>query len=159
MDSYTSHLPSHHHILLTDGHHDLLPTRLATTSPCTMVPSELDMETAAEKVITFSITFRGSTQALSLRATSTLGELQDLIEEQTNVPPPLQKILYKGRKGKPGPEMTLEEAGLKDKMKVTLLGSTEEELNQMKTAENEKRRRDEILRVRAERRPPKVRRT
>jgi len=109
------------------------------------------------QILTLTISFRGHSEVVSLSSSSTLGELQETLYEKTNVPPALQKLLCKGKKIIFGPEATLEQAGLKDKAKVQMLGSTEQQLEDMMDAENERRRRDDILRARAEKRPPTVR--
>ncbi len=110
------------------------------------------------QILTLTISFRGHSEVVSLSSSSTLGELQETLYEKTNVPPALQKLLCKGKKIISGPEATLEQAGLKDKAKVQMLGSTvQQQLEDMMDAENERRRRDDILRARAEKRPPTVR--
>lgn len=109
------------------------------------------------QTLTLTISFRGHSEAVSLASSSTLAELQEILYERTNVPPTLQKLLYKGKKGNASPDSTLEEAGMKHKAKVQMIGSTEQQLEVMKDAESEKRRREDIMRARAEKRPPTVR--
>ena len=104
-----------------------------------------------------TVTFRGTTHPLSVLPDSTLEALQLQLEELTSVPPSLQKLLYKGKKPRISPDATLEEAGLKEGSKIQMLGSTETELGGMKKAEDEMRRREEILRQRTGKNLPKVR--
>lgn len=103
-----------------------------------------------------TVTFRGTSHPLLVLPDTTLEALQLQLEELTSIPPSLQKLLYKGKKPRLPPHATLNEAGLKDGMKVQLLGSTESELGEMKKAEDEKRRREEILSQRARQKLPKV---
>ena len=78
-----------------------------------------------------------------------LAALQTRLEELTRVPPSLQKLLFKGKKANMLSETTtLEQAGLKDGMKIQLVGSTETELINLRTIENERQRKEEILRQR-----------
>lgn len=104
------------------------------------------------------VNFRGTQHTVEASPDELLSVLQSRLDELTGVPPSLQKLLYKGKKPKTQAESTaLEQAGLKDGMKVQLLGSREAELVGMRTAENEKRRREEILRQRGTTSLPKVR--
>ena len=96
-------------------------------------------------------------QTLSLLPDETLAVLQTRLEELTSVPPPQQKLLYKGKKSSHGESTTLQDAGFKDRMKVQLLGATAEELGGMRKAEDEQRRRGSIMRERAAKGTVKVR--
>jgi hypothetical protein len=108
--------------------------------------------------ISLIVTHRGTPYTLSLLPDSTLAALQAQLEELTSVPPSVQKLLYKGKK--PGSttddETTVSQAGLKNGMKIQMLGSTTAELGSLHAAENEKKKRDKILRERALRAPTKV---
>jgi hypothetical protein len=53
------------------------------------------------------------------------------------VPPPFQKLLYKGKKNQINDEETIVEAGLKNGTKVMLLGSTQNEVGGVMAAEAE----------------------
>jgi hypothetical protein len=102
--------------------------------------------------ISVPISYRGTTRPLSVLPESTLAELYARIEELTQVPPTLQKLLYKGKKatGASGAQdVTLRQAGFKDGMKVQMLGSTTQELESMKAVETENYRRERIMRERA----------
>ena len=80
------------------------------------------------------------------------------LEELTGVPPSLQKLLFKGKRTNVHSEGgTLDQAGIKDGMKIQLLGSTEAELIDMRKAENEKRRKEDVIKQRSSMSLPKVR--
>ncbi|KAG9019715.1 hypothetical protein FRB90_010985 [Tulasnella sp. 427] len=104
------------------------------------------------------VTYKGTNHNVSLDPEATFLELQEMLEELTNVPPSLQKLLYRGKKTVAGEadSITVADVGLKDGLKVTLMGSTNEELSGMRDAEKETRRRDEIMKRRAAAGPSKV---
>jgi hypothetical protein len=77
------------------------------------------------------------------------------LEELTGVPPPLQKLLYKGKKPLGG-DATIAQAGIKDALKMQMLGSTPAEIGGLQAAENEQQRRNRIMRERALKPPVKV---
>ncbi|KAI5123182.1 hypothetical protein M0805_003949 [Coniferiporia weirii] len=106
-----------------------------------------------------TVTHRGATHPLSVLPDNTFAALQLQLEELTSVPPSFQKLLCKGKKVNSPPEATLDQAGLKDGMKMQLLGPTEAELGGMRSAESETRRRDEILKRRTATSLPKPRST
>jgi len=108
------------------------------------------MTDSSSSSLSFSVSFRGTTHDFSLLPDSTLAELQARLEELTEVPPSLQKILWKGKKvmGN-GEDITLVEAGLKNGTKVQMLGSTAKELSGIKAVENENQRIERIMRERA----------
>ena len=132
-------------------HHCLLAT----------MSSESSSSTSNTKPITFTISFRGTPHVVSdLSSSSTLSELHLRLEDLTGVSPSLQKLLYKGKKTtwtEGADRVTLAEAGLKDGMKVQLLGSTTKELEGMKKEEGEHQRKERIMRERALKAPVKVR--
>jgi hypothetical protein len=114
--------------------------------------------------ISLAISHRGRTYQLSLLPTSTLSALQTQLEQLTSVPPGFQKLLYHGKKksetiqqesGALSP--TLLQAGLKDGMKVQMLGSTAQELEGLKAAEDGMKKRNRMLQERALKTPTKVR--
>ncbi|KIL69103.1 hypothetical protein M378DRAFT_184386 [Amanita muscaria Koide BX008] len=112
--------------------------------------------------IQLAISYRGSQHVVSVHPSSPLSSLQAQLEELTSVHPSLQKLLYKGKKTtstSQNEDTTIAEAGLKDGMKVQLLGATAEELGGMKKAENAQRKRENILRERALKPQAKVRST
>jgi len=110
------------------------------------------MSAPGSSPISLTISFRGKSHILSFLPDTTLAILHSQLEELTEVPPHLQKLLYKGKKapgGSDAEEMTLIQAGLKDGMKVQMLGSTTKDLDGLKAAENENQRRENIARERA----------
>lgn len=111
----------------------------------------------ASESISFTVTFRGVSHALAVPTSTTLAELHILLEELTDVPPVLQKLLYRNKKSANDVErITITQAGLKDGMKVQMLGSTTQELDGLRTLENEHTRVERILRERALKAPVKV---
>jgi hypothetical protein len=74
--------------------------------------------------LNFSVSHRGATHTLTLPPTTTLSLLQTELEALTGVAPENQKLLFKGKKATAGAESTLAQAGLKDGVKVQMLGST-----------------------------------
>lgn len=83
---------------------------------------------------------------ISLPSDVPLSELHDTIEEVTSVPSSVQKLLFKGKKiSKDSIGLTVKDAGLRDGMKVQLVGSTPGEMNELERAEMEKERRDRIM--------------
>ena len=113
----------------------------------------------ASDSISFTVTFRGVPHALSIPPATTLAELHLQLEELTGVPPALQKLLYKNKKS-PGnndiEQMTVSDAGLKNGIKVQMLGSTTQDLDGLRAVENEHSRAERILRERALKAPVKV---
>ncbi|KAF9038553.1 WLM-domain-containing protein [Panaeolus papilionaceus] len=107
------------------------------------------MSSDLERTISLNISFRGQTHALSLLPETTLDELYTKLEELTEVPPSLQKILYKGKKNGLDGSLSISRAGLKSGLKMQLLGSTMKELDGMKAVENEQQSREKIMKERA----------
>ena len=107
------------------------------------------MSNATNEPISLTVSFRGKSHSISISPDSTLSELHSRIEELTEVPPSLQKLLYKGKKATASDEATIAEAGLKNGIKIQMLGSTSKELDGMKAVENENQRRERIMRERA----------
>ncbi|KAG1837444.1 WLM domain-containing protein, partial [Suillus subalutaceus] len=75
------------------------------------------------------------------------------LELITSVPPSLQKLIYRGKKiqhrqDDSDPEPTIAQAGLRDGLKVQMLGSTVEELGQLNAADSAHQRQEQILRKR-----------
>ncbi|TFK39712.1 WLM-domain-containing protein [Crucibulum laeve] len=116
---------------------------------------------SSDNSISLTVSYRGTPHALSLLPDSTLAALRARLEELTSVPPSLQKLLYKGKKasGSDNEELTLAQVGLKNGMKVQMLGSTAQELGGMKAVEDEQKKRERIMRERALKAPVKVRST
>ena len=113
----------------------------------------------ASDLISFTVTFRGVPHTLTVSPATTLEDLHLQLEELTGVPPALQKLLYKNKKS-PGKndieQMTVMHAGLKNGIKVQMLGSTTQDLDGLRAVENEHTRVERILRERALKAPVKV---
>ncbi|KAF8654892.1 hypothetical protein AX16_003321 [Volvariella volvacea WC 439] len=116
----------------------------------------------SDSPITIHISHRGTTHKVLVSPSSPLSEFQNQIHQLTSIPPSLQKLLYKGKKpGKvDGPdEVTVRDVGLKDGIKVQLLGSTIGEIESLHAIEDERRKRERIMRERASKPQAKVRST
>ncbi|KAA1470177.1 WLM-domain-containing protein [Dentipellis sp. KUC8613] len=105
------------------------------------------------------ITHRGQMHTLSLPAQTKFSALCEQLAELTNIPPENQKLLYAGKKWNHAPDATLVDVGLKAGSKVTLLGTTAEEIGGLHKVEEERRRRERIMEERRARGTPKVRST
>jgi len=114
-----------------------------------------------DPTISLSVTYRGTTYPVSIASDSPLESLHTTLEELTSVPSSLQKLLYKSKNSKLSSdgEITIAQAGLKDGMKIQMLGTTTEELGSLKATEAQEQKRDRILRERALKAPTKVRST
>ncbi|KAI0738605.1 WLM-domain-containing protein [Daedaleopsis nitida] len=108
--------------------------------------------------INLNVSYRGNIHPLSLLPDSTLAYLHERLEELTSVPQENQKLLYKGKKTVQD-DATIEEAGIKDGIKIQLVGPTAEELGGLRATESEHQRKERILRERARRPHAKVRST
>jgi len=112
---------------------------------------------ASEKPLNLTIVHRGQSYPLSILPDATLAVLQARLEELTSIPPHLQKLLYKGKSPRAQDDnLTLVQVGLKDGMKVQMLGTTTKELDGLNAVEAERQKRDRILRERALKAPVKV---
>jgi hypothetical protein len=107
--------------------------------------------------ITFTVSHRGQVYPLSIPSDSTVAQLQSHLETLTSIPPSLQKLLYRGKPSNSNREtLTLADAGFKDGMKVQMLGSSMQDIEGMKAAEDQKNKRERILQERARKAPVKV---
>ncbi|KAF5379623.1 hypothetical protein D9757_009221 [Collybiopsis confluens] len=107
--------------------------------------------------INLTISHRGQAYSLSVLPNDTLALLQSKLEDLTSTPPSFQKLLYKGKSNKSlDDQITITEAGLKDGMKIQMLGTTPKELDGMKAVENEQQKRERIMRERARKGPTKL---
>ncbi|KAG6900028.1 hypothetical protein C0993_004085 [Termitomyces sp. T159_Od127] len=102
----------------------------------------------------FTVSHRGIPYALSLLPESTLSVLQAQLEELTQVPASLQKLIYKGKNllgsgSDSWDQTTLAQAGFKNGLKIQMMGSTSQELTSMQSTEEQQRKRERILRERA----------
>ncbi|KAG5653600.1 hypothetical protein H0H81_011972 [Sphagnurus paluster] len=105
-------------------------------------------------LITFTITYRGTSHPLSLIPESNLTALQLQLEALTGVPPPLQKLIHKGKNllgldPSIRDATTVAQAGFKNGLKIQMLGSTSQELSSLRLVETEQHKRERILRERA----------
>ena len=107
------------------------------------------MSSAAPETISVSISFRGTTHVVSLPPDAPLTRLEALLEELTSVPPTLQKLLFRGKKVQHADGLTLAQIGLRDGLKVQMLGSTAPEINSLNVTESEHQRKERVLRERA----------
>ncbi|KAI0255960.1 WLM-domain-containing protein [Lactifluus subvellereus] len=107
--------------------------------------------------IELHVVHRGVNYDLPLLPDDTLAILHAHLETLTAVPASRQKLLYKGKKPTHTSVTTVGDAGLSHGMKVTMLGSTDEELGTMVKVENEQRRREQIMQDRASKSKVKVR--
>lgn len=115
------------------------------------------MSSATPENISLSISFRGTTHEVSLPPDAPLTRLEALLEELTSVPPSLQKLLFRGKKVQHADNVTLVQIGLRDGIKVQMLGSTAQEISSLNATESEHQRKERILRERALRPQVKVR--
>jgi Ubiquitin family len=99
--------------------------------------------------IDLHVIHRGVNYDLSLLPDDTLAVLYAHLETLTAVPASRQKLLYKGKKPAHTSTTTVKDAGLSHGMKVTMLGSTDQELGTMIKVENEQRRIEQIMQDRA----------
>lgn len=106
--------------------------------------------------LNLTISHRGTAYSLSLLPDDLLADLYTKLEELTGVPPHLQKLLYKGKSAKDTVDTSIRDAGIKEGLKIQLLGTTTRELGEMHAAENEQQRRERILRERTMKGPTKV---
>ena len=107
--------------------------------------------------IDIHVLHRGIGYDLSLFPDDTLAILGTRLETLTAIPAARQKLLYKGKKASHTPSVTIKDAGLTHGLKVTMLGSMDQELSSMLKMENEQRRREQILQDRASKGTIKVR--
>jgi len=115
------------------------------------------MSLATPENISLSISFRGTTHEVSLPPDAPLTCLGTLLEDLTSVPPSFQKLLFRGKKVQHADNLTLTQVGLRDGVKVQMLGSTVQEIASLNVTELEHQRTERILRDRALRPQAKVR--
>jgi len=104
-----------------------------------------DMDTlSSSKTISFTVTSGEKTHHFSQHSDCSLVDFQAQLEELFGVPPSLQKLLCKGKKIASN-DVTLALAGFKNGMKIQMVGTTTQELDGMKSVEDEQRLRERIL--------------
>ncbi|KAI6023307.1 WLM-domain-containing protein [Pisolithus marmoratus] len=100
--------------------------------------------------ISLEVVFRGDTHRVSLPSDEPVSSLHARLEELTQVPPSAQKLLFRGKKiGASQEGVTLAQVGLRDGIKVQMLGSTAQELDALHSTESEYHKKERILRERA----------
>lgn len=97
---------------------------------------------------TVSVSHKGKIYATQVDLTSTVSSFQAHLEELTSVPIEHQKYLFKGKKASAKSNDTLESFGLKDGVKVQMLGSTVEEVSGLRAVEDQRKRMEQTLRNR-----------
>lgn len=115
------------------------------------------MASSNTDMLDFTVSHRSKTYTLSLPPDTPIDTLQTRLQELTSVPNANQKLVYKGKKPSFKGDDTIAEAGLKNGLKVQMLGSTAEELGEMKQVEDEHQRRERIMKERALKPQAKVR--
>ena len=118
-----------------------------------------DQSTSNSSHVTIHVSFRGTTHPITVPSLDTpLEELKEKIEEKTGVSVGMQKLMYKSSVKGRGPgarssiqtaNVTLKEAGMKDGVKVVLMGSMLSEVEAVRDVESEKRRVETLMRERA----------
>lgn len=99
-------------------------------------------------VTPISVSHKGRNYVVQVDLTHTVSSFQAQLEELTSVPIENQKLLFKGKKTTAKNDDTLEIFGLKDGIKVQMLGSTAEEISGLRAIEDGKMRMEHILRDR-----------
>jgi len=97
---------------------------------------------------TISISHKGKSYNVQAHLTSTIYSFQAQLQELTSVPVENQKLLFKGKRASSKGRDTLEAFGLRDGTKVQVLGSTMEEIGDLRAVEDEKKQAERILRDR-----------
>ena len=105
--------------------------------------------------LSLTISYKGTTYNVDIALTSTVGDLALEIYNRTNVAPSSQKLLFKGKKPYDG-LTSLSDAGLKNGVRVQLVGPTESEVESLHAEEEEHQRKEAILARRAMIPGPKV---
>ena len=83
--------------------------------------------------LTFRVTHRKDVLRLSMPPTATVTELHLKLEELTGIQPSMQKVMFKG--GLKDKTKTLQEVGIKNGVKMMLVGSKQDDVAKLKKAE------------------------
>ena len=70
----------------------------------------------------FTVKWGKEVMSLELPPTTTVGQLRQTLQQRTNVPPTMQKLMFKGQMK--DDTKTLAEVGVKDGAKLMMIGST-----------------------------------
>ena len=97
---------------------------------------------------TISVSHKGKSYVIQVDLTNTVSSFQAELEELTSVPIENQKLLFKGKKTLAKGHDTLLSFGLKDGIKVQMLGPTAADISGLRALEDEKKRTDQVLRDR-----------
>jgi hypothetical protein len=97
---------------------------------------------------TISVSHKGKNYTVRVELTDTVSSIQAQLEELTSVPIENQKLMFKGKKTPAKGDDSLESFGLKDGVKVQMLGPTAEDVKGLMAVEEQKRRTEQILRDR-----------
>lgn len=97
---------------------------------------------------TIPVSHKGKNYAVQVDLTNTVSSFQAQLEELTSVPVDNQKLLFKGKRTAVTTGGTLGSFGLKDGVKVQMLGSTTEDISGLRAVEDEKKRTEQTLRYR-----------
>lgn len=100
--------------------------------------------------ILVTVSHRGRSHSIACLATDTIGSFQSRLTDLTAVPVANQKFLYKGKKTSHSDQDTIEQVGLRDGIKVQMLGSTAEEIGGMRVVEDEVKEKERIMKERDE---------
>ncbi|OZJ02714.1 hypothetical protein BZG36_03846 [Bifiguratus adelaidae] len=90
-------------------------------------------------MVHFSVQWKAQSIELDWSPTSTIGNLKEYIAEQTGVETTTQKLLYKGTLK--NDDATLEEAKVKDGARIMLVGSSKDDLKQIRDIDEHAARR------------------
>lgn len=85
-----------------------------------------------------------------------LADLSAHLQELTDIPVELQKLVYKGKKATADPQSTLEQAGIQSGVKIMLLGTPSAELGKFKKEEADAEYRATVMARRQAAAPTKV---
>ena len=83
--------------------------------------------------LSFRVTHRKDVLRLSMPPTATVMELHQKLEELTGIVPSMQKVMFKG--GLKDKTKTLQEVGIKNGVKMMLVGSKQDDVAKLKKAE------------------------
>ncbi|KAL0482491.1 hypothetical protein AKO1_014466 [Acrasis kona] len=82
----------------------------------------------SDNTLTLEISHGKNNYTINIPVTSTVANLKEKIQDQTQVPPSVQKLIIKGFKGKLEDSSVLETLNIKNNSKVMLIGSTLEKI-------------------------------
>ena len=104
----------------------------AAAAPAEAAAAPAEVEPEVEP-LAFRVTHRKDVLKLSMQPTATVAELHLKLEELTGILPAMQKVMFKG--GLKDKTKTLEEVGIKSGVKMMLVGSKQDDVAKLKTAQ------------------------